>query len=60
LPSERRGAFAETAAALEAEIVGAVMAGDAVMVKGSNGMRMGSIVTALKRRFARAAEKVQG
>jgi len=60
LPSERRGAFAETAAALEAEIVGAVMAGDAVMVKRSNGMRMGSIVTALKRRFARAAEKVQG
>jgi len=60
LPSERRGAYAETAAALEGEIVGAIAAGDAVMVKGSLGSRMGPIVKALKRRYARATEKVQG
>ena len=60
LPSERRGAYAETAAALEGEVVGAIAAGDAVMVKGSLGSRMGPIVKALKRRFARETEKVQG
>jgi hypothetical protein len=30
------------------------------MIKGSLGSRMGPIVTALKRRYARAAEQVQG
>jgi UDP-N-acetylmuramoyl-tripeptide--D-alanyl-D-alanine ligase len=53
LPSERRGAYAETAAALEPQVVAAVRAGDAVMVKGSLGSRMGPIVKALERRYAR-------
>jgi UDP-N-acetylmuramoyl-tripeptide--D-alanyl-D-alanine ligase len=53
LPSERRGAYAETAAALEPKVVAAVRAGDAVMVKGSLGSRMGPIVKALERRYAR-------
>jgi UDP-N-acetylmuramoyl-tripeptide--D-alanyl-D-alanine ligase len=53
LPSERRGAYAETAAALEPRVIAAVRAGDAVMVKGSLGSRMGPIVTALERRYDR-------
>ncbi len=48
LPAERRGAHAEDAAALAAVVAAAVRAGDAVMVKGSAGSRMGSIVKALK------------
>jgi UDP-N-acetylmuramoyl-tripeptide--D-alanyl-D-alanine ligase len=50
LPSERRGGYAETAAALEAEVVAAVRAGDAIMIKGSFGMKMAPIVKALARR----------
>ena len=53
LPSERRGGYAETSAALEAELLGAVRAGDAIMVKGSLGSKMGPIVKALTRQFAR-------
>ena len=55
LPSERRGAYAETAAALEPRVVAAVRAGDAVMVKGSLGSRMGPIVKALEHRYDRRA-----
>jgi UDP-N-acetylmuramoyl-tripeptide--D-alanyl-D-alanine ligase len=55
LPSERRGAYAETAAALEPRVIAAVRAGDAVMVKGSLGSRMGPIVKALERRYDRHA-----
>ena len=38
-PPNRRGGYAETSAALEAEVLGAVHAGDAVMVKGSPARR---------------------
>jgi len=51
LPSERRGAYADSAAALEPRVVAAVRAGDAVMVKGSLGSRMGPIIKALERRY---------
>jgi UDP-N-acetylmuramoyl-tripeptide--D-alanyl-D-alanine ligase len=54
LPSERRGGYAETSAALEPQILGAINSDDAVMVKGSLGSRMGPIVKALKRRYAPA------
>src|SRR5437868_3844024 len=37
LPSERQGGYAETAAALESQVAGAIVDGDAVMVKGSLG-----------------------
>ena len=60
LPSERRGGYAENSAALEGEVLGAVAANDAVMIKGSLGSRMGPIVKTLKRRYAREAEKAQG
>ena len=52
LPSGRRGGYAETSAALEAEVLGAVRAGDAVMVKGSLGSKMGPIVKALTRQYS--------
>jgi UDP-N-acetylmuramoyl-tripeptide--D-alanyl-D-alanine ligase len=51
LPLERRGAYAPTSAELEAAAVAAVQAGDAVMIKGSLGSRMGPIVKALKSRY---------
>jgi len=60
LPSERRGGYADTAAQLEADVLGAVAANDAVMIKGSLGSRMGPIVKALRRRYARETEQVQG
>jgi UDP-N-acetylmuramoyl-tripeptide--D-alanyl-D-alanine ligase len=55
LPSERAGAYAETSALLEPRVLDAIRPGDAVMVKGSLGSRMGMIVKALERRFARSS-----
>ena len=52
LPSARRGGFAHDAAALETIVVGALADGDVVMIKGSNGSRMGSIVNRLRRDFS--------
>jgi UDP-N-acetylmuramoyl-tripeptide--D-alanyl-D-alanine ligase len=51
LPTARRGGYAESAAALEPIVLEAVGAGDAVMVKGSLGSKMGPIVKALERQF---------
>jgi UDP-N-acetylmuramoyl-tripeptide--D-alanyl-D-alanine ligase len=53
LPSERRGGYAESSGGLESDLVAALRPGDAVMVKGSLGSRMGPIVRALERRFPR-------
>jgi UDP-N-acetylmuramoyl-tripeptide--D-alanyl-D-alanine ligase len=55
LPSERRGGYAESSAALEPQVLSAIGAGDAVMVKGSLGSRMAPIVKALERHFSRRA-----
>ncbi|HZL41187.1 MAG TPA: UDP-N-acetylmuramoylalanyl-D-glutamyl-2,6-diaminopimelate--D-alanyl-D-alanine ligase [Pseudolabrys sp.] len=55
LPSGRRGGYAETAAALEPAVLAALRDGDAVMVKGSLGSKMGPIVKALERQFAKPA-----
>ncbi len=55
LPSSRRGGYAETAAGLEPAVLAAIRAGDAVMVKGSLGSKMGPIVKALERQFGRPA-----
>lgn len=52
LPSERRGGYAEAPTALEPEVLGAVRAGDAIMIKGSLGSKMGPIVKALTRQFS--------
>jgi UDP-N-acetylmuramoyl-tripeptide--D-alanyl-D-alanine ligase len=55
LPSGRRGGYAETAAALEPAVLEAIGDGDAVMVKGSLGSKMGPIVKALQRQFPKAS-----
>lgn len=54
LPSGRRGGYAETAAGLEPSVLDAIRDGDAVMVKGSLGSKMGPIVKALERQFPKA------
>ncbi len=51
LPAGRRGGYAESSAALEAQLLPAVRAGDVVMVKGSLGSRMAPIVKALQRAY---------
>jgi UDP-N-acetylmuramoyl-tripeptide--D-alanyl-D-alanine ligase len=55
LPPARRGGYAKDAAALEPEVVAAVRSGDAVMIKGSFGSRMGPIVKTLSRLYAAPA-----
>jgi len=62
LPSTRRGGYAENAGALESMVIDAMRAGDAVMVKGSLGSKMGPIVKALERQYPRqtALEGAQG
>jgi UDP-N-acetylmuramoyl-tripeptide--D-alanyl-D-alanine ligase len=51
LSTGKRGGYAESAAGLEAQAVAAIRAGDAIMVKGSLGSKMKTIVTALEKRF---------
>ncbi len=62
LPSNRRGGYAETAAALEPSVIAAIRGGDAMMIKGSLGSKMGPIVKALEKSFPRhaALEKAKG
>ena len=52
LPSGRRGGYAETAAQLEPVVLSGLRGGDAVMVKGSFGSKMGPIVKALERLYS--------
>jgi UDP-N-acetylmuramoyl-tripeptide--D-alanyl-D-alanine ligase len=51
LSSGKRGSYAESAAALESQVLAAIRAGDAIMVKGSLGSKMKTIVAALEKRF---------
>jgi len=64
LPANRRGGYAEDSAALEAQVLPAIRAGDVVMVKGSLGSHMAPIVKALQRAYPRyetmANASVQG
>jgi UDP-N-acetylmuramoyl-tripeptide--D-alanyl-D-alanine ligase len=55
LPSDRRGEYAPSASALESKVLAAIQDGDAVMVKGSLGSRMGPIAKALTATFTRHA-----
>jgi UDP-N-acetylmuramoyl-tripeptide--D-alanyl-D-alanine ligase len=51
LPTTRRGGYAESAERIEAELLAALRPGDAIMIKGSNGSRMGPIAAKLIERF---------
>ena len=51
LSTGKRGGYADDAAGLEAQAVSAIRAGDAIMIKGSLGSRMKTIVNALEKRF---------
>ena len=59
LPSHVRGGYAETAAALEPSVIAALHAGDALMVKGSLGSKMGPIAKALQKQFPRQPETAE-
>ena len=52
LPVKTRGAWAETSSEIEEALIEAIGAYDIVMVKGSNGSRMGPVVAKLKSLFA--------
>ena len=51
LSTGKRGGYAGNSEALESLVSGAIRAGDAIMVKGSLGSRMKTIVNALEKRF---------
>ena len=52
IPAAARAAHAERAEALRAPLVAALRAGDVVMIKGSNGSRMGPLTAALREHFS--------
>jgi UDP-N-acetylmuramoyl-tripeptide--D-alanyl-D-alanine ligase len=54
LPRVKRGGWAPTATELKVQLMDAIHAGDVVMVKGSNGSRMGLVVAGLKEHFPAA------
>ena len=51
LPVSRRGGYSESAAKLEPAVLEALAEGDVMMVKGSNGSRLGPVVRAIESRF---------
>ena len=51
LSTGKRGGYADDAAGLETQAVAAIRAGDAIMIKGSLGSKMKTIVNALEKRF---------
>jgi UDP-N-acetylmuramoyl-tripeptide--D-alanyl-D-alanine ligase len=53
-PAQMRGGYAPSAAELEPDLVKALRGGDVVMIKGSNGARMGPLAASLRQHFARA------
>jgi UDP-N-acetylmuramoyl-tripeptide--D-alanyl-D-alanine ligase len=55
LPADLQGGYALSAAELEPSICAAIQDGDAIMIKGSLGSRMGPIVKTLLTRFSPAA-----
>jgi UDP-N-acetylmuramoyl-tripeptide--D-alanyl-D-alanine ligase len=46
-----RGAWGRASSDIQDELIRGVRAGDVVMIKGSNGSRMGPIVSALREHF---------
>ncbi len=60
LPAAGRGAYASASSELGETLVAALRPGDAVMIKGSFGSRMGPLVTLLKQRLAGATAQGAG
>jgi UDP-N-acetylmuramoyl-tripeptide--D-alanyl-D-alanine ligase len=60
LPAAKRGAYASTSAQLGETLLAALKPGDAVMIKGSFGSRMGPLVKLLKQRLAGDAAQQAG
>jgi UDP-N-acetylmuramoyl-tripeptide--D-alanyl-D-alanine ligase len=56
LPPARRGGYAEDSVALTPQVLSAIRPGDALMIKGSLGSRMGPLVKAIERQFSREAD----
>jgi UDP-N-acetylmuramoyl-tripeptide--D-alanyl-D-alanine ligase len=54
LPEPKRGGWAENSDGLKDRLLSAIRPGDAVMIKGSLGSRMGPVVEAIKEKFPRA------
>ena len=52
LPQHKRGGWAQTSEDLRAVLLDAVRGGDAIMIKGSLGSRMGQLAEALRLRFS--------
>jgi UDP-N-acetylmuramoyl-tripeptide--D-alanyl-D-alanine ligase len=59
-PAAMRAAHAERSEGLREPLVAAVRAGDVVMIKGSNGSRMGPLAAHLRERFELAAPGARG
>ena len=59
-PAARRGAWAASAADMRPALIQALRGGDVVMVKGSNGSRMGPLVAALIAHFSPVAARAAG
>jgi UDP-N-acetylmuramoyl-tripeptide--D-alanyl-D-alanine ligase len=51
LSTGKRGGYAESSAGLEPQVIAAIRAGDAIMIKGSLGSKMKTIVNALEKCF---------
>lgn len=60
LPEDQRGVYAEVAADLLPVLAGGIAPGDVVMVKGSNGMKMGPLVEGLLQSFRQEGAGGQG
>lgn len=59
LPNPMRGAWRPNARELEPFVTGAIRKGDVVLVKGSNGLKMSTIVGALKELGARSLARLE-
>ena len=51
LPKSKRGGYAQTSSSLQPLLLSELRGGDAIMVKASNGTRLGAVVEALKSKF---------
>jgi UDP-N-acetylmuramoyl-tripeptide--D-alanyl-D-alanine ligase len=60
VPPDRRGTWAKSSAELEQQLLAALAPGDVVIVKGSNGSKMGVLVAAMLDKFGPAADRLGG